>query len=234
MVMARASSSSFVHVSPGGAAAIGVLSLGGLAFATLEGWPIWAYGVAVVMPWLPVFGRSLAQIYRHYQWLALFYALVVTQSAHFFEHVAQMVQIHVLGLSGGDARGIFGALDIEWVHFIWNTWVLLAVLVLLARFRSNRWLWLTALLSGWHELEHAYIFSAYQSTGLSGTPGLLSHGGALGGGFPVSRPDLHFVYNLIETAPLLIAFLVEVHRMPKRTLRPVFDRQRVAGQTSDH
>jgi hypothetical protein len=145
-----------------------------------------------------------------------------------------MVQIHVLGLSGADARGIFGALDIEWVHFIWNTWVLLAVLVLLVRFGSNRWLWLTALLSGWHELEHAYIFSVYLSTGLSGTPGLLSQGGALGGGFPVSRPDLHFVCNLIETAPLMIAFLVEVHRMPKRTSRPVLDRKRVAGRTSDH
>jgi hypothetical protein len=41
-----------------------------------------------------------------------------------------MVQLHVLGLTGPDARGIFGTLDIEWVHFLWNTWVLVAVAVL--------------------------------------------------------------------------------------------------------
>jgi hypothetical protein len=53
--------------------------------------------------------------------------LVVTQTGHVFEHVAQMVQIHVLGLTGGSARGVFGALDIEWVHFIFNTWVIVLI-----------------------------------------------------------------------------------------------------------
>jgi hypothetical protein len=199
-----------VHVAPGGAAAASVLSLGGLAFAALEGWPIWAYGLAAVLPWLPIFARSLAQVYRHYQWLALLYALVVTQTAHLLEHVAQMIQIHLLGLSGPDARGIFGALDIEWVHFVWNSWVLLAVLVLLGRFGRSRWLQLTLLLSGWHAVEHAYIFWVYLTTGLSGTPGLLAQGGALGGGLPITRPDLHFSYNLVETVPLVLAFLAQV------------------------
>ena len=129
-----------VWVSPGAAGAASVLSLGGLAFATLEGWPIWARGLATVLPWLPLFVRSLAHVYRDYQWLALFYALVVTQTAHLLEHVTQMVQIHFLGLGGPGARGIFGALDIEWVHFVWNSWVLLAVLALLVPFRRNRWL----------------------------------------------------------------------------------------------
>jgi hypothetical protein len=199
-----------VRVPPGAAAAAGVLCLGGLAFATLEGWPIWAHGLAALLPWLPLFVRSLARVARQYQWLALFYALVVTQTAHLLEHVAQMIQIHLLGLSGADARGIFGALDIEWVHFVWNSWVVLAVLVLLGRFGRNRWLQLTLLLSGWHAVEHAVIFSVYLSTGLSGTPGLLSQGGALGGGLPISRPDLHFLYNLIETVPLALAFLAQV------------------------
>ena len=210
---------SLVRVSVGSAAAAGVLSFGGLAFATLDGWPVWARGVAAVLPWLPVFAQRTAAIYHEYQWLALFYALVVTQTAHFLEHVAQMVQIHVLGLNGADARGIFGALDIEWVHFIWNTWVLLAVLVLLSRFGSNRWLWLTAVLSGWHEAEHAYIFSIYLATDVPGTPGLLSHGGVLGGGLPVSRPDLHVVYNLIETVPLVPGFLAQIQCTLPRTLR---------------
>jgi hypothetical protein len=199
-----------VCVSPGVAAPAGALSLGGLAFATLEGWPFWARGLAAVLPWLPLFVRSMAHVYRHYQWLALFYALVVTQTAHLLEHIAQMIQLHVLGLSGPDARGIFGALDIEWVHFVWNSWILLAVLVLLGPFGRNRWLQLTLLLSGWHALEHAYIFSIYLATGLSGTPGLLAQGGALAGGLPISRPDLHCLYNLIETVPLVLAFLAQV------------------------
>jgi hypothetical protein len=95
--------------------------------------------------------------------------------------------------------------DIEWVYLIWNTWVLLVVLVLVGRFRANRWLWLMLLVSGWHGVEHVAIFRVYLTTGLSGTPGLLSQGGAIAGGLLVSRPDLHFFYNLIETIPLASA-----------------------------
>ena len=187
-----------------------VVSFGTLSFALLQGSPLWLVGIAALVPWTPLFAFEVTQTYQRFQWLALFYVLAVTQTGHFFEHVAQMVQIHVLGLSGANARGIFGTLDIEWAHFLWNTWVLLAIVVLLSRFGANRWLWLTAVLSLWHEVEHAYIFSVYLSTGMSGTPGLLSQGGAIAGGLPLSRPDLHFFYNLIETLPLLAAFFVQV------------------------
>jgi hypothetical protein len=44
------------------------------------------------------------------------------------EHVAQIVQLHVLHLSGANAQGIVGRLNIEWVHFIWNVFVLVALL----------------------------------------------------------------------------------------------------------
>ena len=119
-------------------------------------------------------------MYLQYGWLALFYLLVVGQRGHFVEHVAQLIQIHAFGFQGAAARGIFGTLDIEWVHFVWNTWVLLILLVLLVlliRFRANRWLWLTRLQSGWHEVEHVAIFQVYLTTGLSGTPGLFVAGG---------------------------------------------------------
>jgi hypothetical protein len=148
--------------------------------------------------------------YRHYQWLALFYVLVVTQGGHFLEHVVQVTQIHILGLTGAEARGIFGALDIEWVHFAWNTWVIIAVFLLVRRFRSNPWLWVTLILAAWHEVEHAYIMSVYLATGRAGTPGLLAEGGAVNGGLPLIRPDLHFLYNLIETAPLVMAFIYQL------------------------
>jgi len=209
----------FSQVSPITVGLTILISLGGLSFALLQGWPLWAVGVATVAPWLPIFTIDVARIFRLYQWLALFYVLVVTQTGHFLEHVAQMIQIHVLAPTGPDARGILGTLDIEWVHFLWNTWVLIAVLVLLHHYGANRWLWLTALFSTWHAVEHAYIFSVYLTTGLSGTPGLLAQGGALYGGLPITRPDLHFVYNLIQTIPLIAAFLQQTQRSahPRRT-----------------
>ncbi len=187
-------------------------SCGAVALGILQGWPLWARALAALLPWIPTFSGEIAWTYRHYQWLSLFYVLVVTQSGHFLEHVAQVVQIHILGLSGPDARGVFGALDLEWVHFVWNTWVIVATLLLLLRFRANPWLWVTGLLAGWHEIEHVVIMSVYLSTGKVGTPGLLAHGGLVGGGIPLSRPDLHFFYNLVETVALAGAFVWQLKR----------------------
>ena len=109
-------------------------------------------------------------------WLTLLSILAVSQTAHLFEHVAQMVQIHILGLSGPPARGVVGQLDIEWVHFIWNAWVLLALVILVPRFRGNWWLIGVALFAGWHLLEHAVIMATYLTTGVVGSPGFLSAG----------------------------------------------------------
>lgn len=144
--------------------------------------------------------------YRHFHWLGLFYVLVATQGGHFVEHVVQMVQIHVLDRSGPAARGVFGELDVEWVHFGWNTWVLLAVVLLLVRYRRNPWLRATLVIAGWHEIEHAFILTKYLATDVPAHPGLLSEGGAVGGGLSLARPDLHFLYNLAERAPLFVAF----------------------------
>jgi hypothetical protein len=203
----------------------GLLSVGLLLFATSRDLPIWLVGATVLAPWLPLLVVQTAWTYQRYQWLALLYALVVTQTGHFLEHVAQMIQLHLLGLTGANARGVFGALDIESVHFTWNTWVIAAVLTLLWRYRANRWLWLAAALAGWHEAEHAYIFIIYLTTGVAGTPGLLSQGGVLGGGLPIARPDLHFIYNLAETLPQALAFVEETQRVNARpSPRPLSDR----------
>src|SRR5207237_2072141 len=156
MLRSRYDSILLQRVSLGAATLASVISLGGLAFGALEAWPLWATGLAVVVPWIPVLVRDVASVYRQYQWLALFYVLVVTQTGHFLEHVAQMIQIHILGLQGAQAQGVFGMLNIEWVHFLWNTWVLIAAVVLLGRYRGNAWLWFTMLFAAWHALEHAY------------------------------------------------------------------------------
>jgi hypothetical protein len=190
-----------------------LISGASLAAAIIQHWPLWGRGLAVVLPWAPLFAAETAWMYRSYGYLALFYVLVVTQIGHLFEHVAQVTQIHVFHLAGANARGIFGTLDLEWVHFIWNTWVLVAVLLLLPRFRKNPWLWVTLGLSIWHEIEHLVVFYVYLTTGQAGTPGLLARGGLIGGGLPISRPDLHFFYNLIETVPLVIGFVWQLYRV---------------------
>jgi hypothetical protein len=146
-------------------------------------------------------------------WTLLLGFLAVSQSAHLVEHIAQMVQIHVLHLTGASAQGIVGALNIEWVHFSWNALILITLLVLLPRFRTNPWLIAVTPLAVWHFVEHSVMIATYLQTGVSGTPGLLSSGGLLFGGLPISRPDLHFLYNLVETVPLLIAWVVEVRRV---------------------
>jgi hypothetical protein len=186
----------------------------GLVTTFWLGWAIWQVAILVILAWLPLFFLKTVSIHRQYGWLAFFFVLVVTQGAHFLEHVAQMVQIHLLGLSGLQARGILGMLDIEWVHFIWNSWVLICAVLLVFLFRKNPWLWVLVVISVWHEIEHVYIMSVFLRTGHPGAPGLLARGGAIGGGVPLSRPDLHFYYNLLEELVLIIAYLYQIHRLP--------------------
>src|SRR5207245_7205851 len=99
----------------------------------------------------------LRSVYQQSLGLALFFVLVVTQSAHFIEHAAQMVQIHLLGLHGPQASGIFGMLNTEWVHFLWNSWVLILSTFLMFFFRKNVWLWMLFIFAIWHEIEHIFI-----------------------------------------------------------------------------
>jgi hypothetical protein len=145
-------------------------------------------------------------------WIALLGFLALSQTAHLLEHVAQMVQIHVLHLVGANAQGIVGQLNIEWVHFVWNALVLVTLVVLVAHFRTNPWLIAVTPLAAWHFVEHSVMIATYLQTGVSGTPGLLSSGGLVFGGLPIARPDLHFLYNLVETVPLLLAWVVEIRR----------------------
>src|SRR5439155_15634545 len=84
--------------------------------AIAASWPLWAVGVAAIVPWIPSFTAQAVSVERSSTGLGLFYVLVVTQGAHFLEHVAQMIQIHGYGLIGPGARGVIGVLDVEWVH----------------------------------------------------------------------------------------------------------------------
>lgn len=199
-------------------------SVAAAAIAVLQVWPAWAIVTAGLAPWVPLLALEIGWTRSHYGWLALFSVLVLTQSGHVVEHLVQMVQLHLLHRPPPQARGVFGALDIEWVHFGWNTWVFISVLLLLGRFSRNPWLWATAALATWHQAEHTYIITRYIQTGLPGDPGLAAMGGLIGSGLPIKRPDLHFYYNLIETTPLVVGFVYQLHRTYDSWLARAFPR----------
>lgn len=194
-------------------------SLAVVAVGYFQAWPLWITAAAALIPWLPIFYDRVVWTHRHHSWLALFYVLVISQVGHFFEHVAQMIQIHLFGLPAQLALGIFGALNIEWVHFVFNTWVFGAATLMIYFFRANPWLRVAVVATVWHEIEHVFIMATYLSTGKAGTPGLLAAGGAIGGGLPLTRPDLHFLYNLVQTIPLVVAFAYQLKRSHVQWLR---------------
>jgi hypothetical protein len=198
-----------------------VLASMAVAFlAALQRWPLWAMALATLAPLGPLLLGEAVTTYRRYHWLGVFYVLTVAQVGHLGEHVVQMTQLRLLQVPPDQAHGIVGIFDNEWVHFVWNNSVALLVLLLLVRFRHNLWLWLTAAVSTWHGAEHVAIIWPYLTGGLRGAPGLLAQGGLIGGGLPLSVLELHYYYNLLETAPLVFAFLAECKRVYDERPRP--------------
>lgn len=181
-------------------------------------WPSTLTGIAALLPLWALITPLVMSANRIYGvWIAFFAVVALPQLGHFGEHVTQMVQIHAMGDMPKEAHGAVGALDIEWVHFLWNLWVLIGVGLLLTRFRRNPWLWLTAGVGAWHMAEHVAIMIAFWKTGIPGDPGLLAKGGDIGGGLNILRPDLHFLYNLAMTMPLMMAFVWQLCRARERS-----------------
>ena len=201
-----------MHSVPLYAVVLASLSSFALLVIHMVGWELWKVAILILIAWMPIWIVKTTSLYRKYHWLALFFVLVIGQSVHFTEHIAQMIQIHILGLSGTQAHGIIGMLDLEWVHFVFDAgWVPMCVYTLFFIFRkSNPWLWFLTVIVTWHALEHFAIMSVYLRTGLVGTPGLLANGGAIAGGLPLTRPDLHFLYNLAEETLILIAYMYQI------------------------
>src|SRR5260370_598247 len=110
----------------------------GLLLMHMMGWQLWLMALLVLLVWSPILAMKTRDIYRQSRWLAFFFVLLVAQSVHFTEHIAQMVQIHLVGLSGTQAHGIIGMLDLEWVHFLFDAgWVPICVYTLFVIFRKS-------------------------------------------------------------------------------------------------
>jgi hypothetical protein len=179
----------------------------------IDGWTAWLLGFLIIAAWMPLVLATMKKLSLTHRWLAFLYLLLISQTAHMIEHLAQMVELHLLGWAGPKAAGIIGFLNIEWVHLVWNSWVLLAICLLLVPLRHNKWLWGLFIFAIYHEIEHIYIVSIYVRTGIAGNPGLLARGGLIGGGLPIARPDLHAIYAVLETAMILMIYLQESKRV---------------------
>lgn len=145
--------------------------------------------------------------------LALF-ALVVVM--HWVEHVAQGVQVFVLGWARPAAGGALGLawpalVTSEALHYGYAVVMLAAFWALRHGFTGSARSWWTAalVLQFWHHVEHLVLL-AQAVTGSYW----------FGAGVPMSflqpfipRVELHLIYNTVVTIPMLVA--MALHRWPR-------------------
>jgi CRP-like cAMP-binding protein len=161
---------------PGAIAITGLVALLAAGNALLLGWPLWGIALSLIVPCVPLFVAKVFWSSRHYGFMALFLVFVVLQLGHFAEHITQMLQFITvdnpaagcLGWSWNgpgcpEAHGVFGALDRELVHFVWDGLVLVATAVIRWHFRrvKNIWLTLAVAAAGLHQVEHIFLFGMY-------------------------------------------------------------------------
>ena len=200
-------------------------------------YPLWIQAACVMAGVMPAYGLHALRIFKTYGWwFALLSLLVAAQGFHGFEHVVQWIQYHVLRWPFFKSSGIISAANAEWVHFGWN-WIVLIVMSLLVKGGlRNRYAWLMLAWTIAHTAEHTYLMMRYlqalaelSALGVSnvsaqGLPGFFGRDGWLATSevtrssfvcrFPglttAVRLDVHFWWNIGETALLMIATAFEL------------------------
>src|SRR5215471_7816608 len=210
-------------------------------------WALWAIALATILPWIPLFTMKVLWTSKHYGFMAAYLVIMILQAGHVGEHVVQMLQFIFIynpahgcfgwGWQGfcGDAHGVFGELDREVVHFIWDGLILIATIVLRIHFWNSKNIWLTlaVVAAAIHQVEHIYLFGNYElnsyfyyhggvflgihvPNALGAQDGILGYNGLLGSAIPAinvilpSRINLHFLYNTLVFIPMVLAFLKQV------------------------
>lgn len=137
----------------------------------------------------------------------LFAATLAVQFGHELEHFVQVIQAKVQ--HHGPPHGLFGRVfDTEWVHFGYNVVLFTAMAAVLAAYRASirsrpslaaRVFVAGVLFQGYHVAEHVVKVVQHVGTGATPAPGIL--------GAHVDLVWLHFTYNLIVSATMLIGFV---------------------------
>ena len=140
----------------------------------------------------------------------LFTLLLAVMAGHESEHVAQILRKDAVGAAcPNDCRGLVGfVFDLEWVHFLYNTGIELALVALIVGYR----LWREPLLlaagaiQGYHVVEHSEKLAQWFANGRrSPTPGIL--------GQHLSLVEVHFVLNTVVFLLVLGGYLsLGLHR----------------------
>jgi len=186
-----------------------------LVAASMEGYPLWVIVLFGLAPWLPVAMLETAWKYEHYGVWTLFGVIVLLQFGHLGEHTVQIVQVALTNGELSRSHGVFGQLDFETVHFVWDSLIWVSLCLLLRPFAAgNRWLWVAFAASSLHEVEHGYLFWLYWAHpafyAAGGFEGIMGFGGVVG--TPLARPYLHFAYNFLVIVPMALAFWDETKR----------------------
>lgn len=186
-----------------------LLSYGLQLGAIIQGMPIYVIVGLTLLPWVLVLAFEYIWKYEHYGFFAFFMAFVLLQLGHLSEHTVQISQLIATGGILAKSHGVFGQLDLETVHVVWDSAVWTGLAITLYKFSHNRWLYVAFFFASAHEIEHLYLYyiynfdHAFYVTG--GFSGVLGNGGVVGS--PLLRPYLHFFYNFLVVTPMLIAFI---------------------------
>jgi hypothetical protein len=148
--------------------------------------------------------------------LPLFTAVVVIQGIHVFEHLVQLAQVYLLGVSDDDALGLLGYFvqfndTEEWLHLGFNLTYVLALYGLILPMRGyvprpipfwafGAFAVAAVGLETWHVVEHTVIIANVIRNSGCPCPGIGD--AALG----VTDTQLHFVYNSIAYLAAVIPF----------------------------
>jgi hypothetical protein len=187
-----------------------------LLAAAMQGYALWLIALFGLAPWLPLVMLEAVWKYEHYGVWALFGVIVLLQIGHMGEHTVQVTQLMLTHGQLAQSHGLFGQLDFETVHFIWDSTIWVSLCLLLRPFAAgNRWLWVAFVAASLHEVEHLYLFWIYWAHpafyAAGGFEGIMGYDGVIGS--PLARPYLHFAYNFLVIVPMALAFWDETKRV---------------------
>jgi hypothetical protein len=155
-------------------------------------------------------------------------AVIALQGIHVFEHIAQLVQVYVLGIEDEKALGLLGYVfqiqgTEEWLHLVFNNAWLLALLLIVSPLRRSVpalvprgafALFLFGIaLEGWHDVEHAVIISNVIAHNGCPCPGIVDAATGL------TDKVVHFFYNVVAyvaTVPALWSYVRRTWRRGDR------------------
>ncbi|KAA5543148.1 hypothetical protein FYK55_12760 [Roseiconus nitratireducens] len=150
----------------------------------------------------------------HKQALYLYTAIVL---AHWCEHLAQAIQIYVLGWPIPESRGVLGLwfpwmIKSELLHYGYALVMLVAFWILRKGFvgQSYRWWMLAFWIQFWHHIEHALLQGqAIFRHNLFDSPVPVSILQLL-----IPRVELHLFYNTVVFIPMVIAMFYHMFPLP--------------------